>query len=99
MFSEIVKPLPASDIAVTASADYLEVGSDDQQVSLQALIDGADLTFKEQNGRMLLELEMAAVVYDRTGKALKTLTETVRGSLSTLEADEAKRTGFHYRRQ
>ncbi|MFY9574866.1 MAG: VWA domain-containing protein [Blastocatellia bacterium] len=96
LFTEIAKPLPASDIGVSASADYLEVGTDVEQVSLQALIDGTDLNYREQNGRLLLELEMAAVVYDRTGKPIKTLTETIRGSLSPQEADEAKRTGFHY---
>ena len=96
LFTELAKPLPGSDIGVSASADYLEVGTDVEQVSLQALIDGTDLNFREQNGRLLLELEMAAVVYDRTGKPIKTLTETIRGSLSPQEADEAKRMGFHY---
>ena len=96
LFSEMAKPLPATDIGVSASADYFEVGSDVEQVSLQAVIDGTDLNYREQNGRLLLELEMAAAVYDRTGKPVKTLTETIRGSLSQQEADEAKRTGFHY---
>ncbi len=93
---EIAKPLPASEIGVSASADYLEVGSDGEQVSLQAVIDGTDLNYREQNGRLVLELQMAAVVYDRMGKPIKTLTETIRGTLSPQEADEAKRTGFHY---
>jgi VWFA-related protein len=96
LFTEIAKPLPATDIGVSASADYFEVGSDVEQVSLQAVIDGTDLNYTEKNGRLLLELEMAAAVYDRTGKPVKTLTETIRGSLSQQEADEAKRTGFHY---
>ena len=96
LFTELAKPLPPSDIGVSASADYIEVGTDAEQVSLQALIDGTDLKYREQNGRLLLELEMAAVVYDRTGKPIKTLTETIRGSLTPQEADEAKRTGFHY---
>lgn len=96
LFTEIAKPLPASDIGVSASADYLEVGTDGEQVSLQALIDGTDLSYREQNGQLLLELEMAAVVYDRTGKPVKTLTETIRGSLSPQQVDEAKRMGFHY---
>jgi hypothetical protein len=96
LFTEIAKPLPASDIGVSVSADYLEVGTDVEQVSLQAMIEGTDLNYREQNGRLLLELEMAAVVYDRMGKLVKTLTETIRGSLSPQEADEAKRRGFHY---
>lgn len=96
LLTEIAKPLPASDIGVSASADFLEVGTDSEQVSLQALIDGTDLNYSEENGRLLLELDMAAVVYDRTGKPVKTLTETIRGSLSPQEADEAKRMGFHY---
>ena len=96
LFTEIAKPLPATDIGVSASANYFEVGSDVEQVSLQAVIDGTDLNYIEQNGRLLLELEMAAAVFDRTGRPVKTLTETIRGSLSQQEADEAKRTGFHY---
>jgi len=96
LFTELAKPLPPTDIGVSASADYIEVGTDAEQVSLQALIDGTDLNYREQNGRLLLELEMAAVVYDRTGKPIRTLTETIKGSLSQQEADEAKRKGFHY---
>ena len=96
LLTSIAKPLPVGDIGVTASADYLEVETDGHQVSLQALIDGTKLNYQEQNGRLSLELELAAVVYDRTGKPLNTLTETIRGSLSVAEADAAKRTGFHY---
>ena len=96
LMTAIAEPLPVGDIGVSASADFLEVGSDGEQVSLQALIEGKELNYREQNGRLLLELELAAVVYDRTGKPVKTLTETIRGSLSPKDVDEAKRMGFHY---
>jgi VWFA-related protein len=96
LLNAIAKPLPVADIGVIASADYLEVGTDGEQVSLQALIDGTKLTYREQNGRLLIELDLAAVVYDRTGKPVNTVTETIRGALSVAEAEAAKRTGFHY---
>jgi hypothetical protein len=96
LLTAIANPLPVGDIGVSASADYLEVGTDGEQVSLQAQIDGTQLTYREQNGRLLLELEIAAVVYDRTGKPVNTLTEMIRGALSVAEVEAAKRTGFHY---
>jgi hypothetical protein len=43
-----------------------------------------------------MELELAAVIYDRTGKAVNTVTETIRGAMSVAEVEAAKRTGFHY---
>lgn len=96
LLNAIAKPLPVGDIGVSASADYLEVGTDGEQVSLQALIDGTKLNYREQNGRLLIELELAAVVYDRTGKPVNTVTETIRGAMSVAEVEAAKRTGFHY---
>jgi VWFA-related protein len=96
LMAAIAKPLPVDDIGVSASADYLEVGTDGEQVSLQAVIDGTKLNYQEQNGRLLIEIELAAVVYDRTGKPIKTITETIRGAMSAAEAEAAKRTGFHY---
>lgn len=96
LFTAIAEPLPLGNIGVSASADFLEVGTDGEQVTLQALIEGRELNYREQNGRLLLELELAVVVYDRTGKPVKTLTETIRGSLSPQDVAEAKRMGFHY---
>jgi VWFA-related protein len=96
LMTAIAKPLAAGDIGVSASADYLEVGTDSNQVSLQAQIDGTRLSYREENGRLTLELELAAVVYDRTGKPVHSLTETIRGSLSVAEVEAARRNGFHY---
>jgi len=96
LLTAIAKPLPVGDIGVSASADYLEVGTGGEQVSLQAQIDGTNLSFREQNGRLLIELELAAVVYDRTGKPVNTITETIRGAMSFGEVEAGKRTGFHY---
>lgn len=96
LLTAIAKPLPIGDIGVSASADYLEVGTDVEQVSLQAQIDGTNLNYREQNHRLLMELELAAVIYDRTGKPVNTVTETIRGAMSVAEVEAAKRTGFHY---
>jgi VWFA-related protein len=96
LLTAIAKPLPVGDIAVSATADYLEVGTDAEQVSLQAQIDGASLTYREQDNRLLIEIDLATVVYDRTGKPVNTITETIRGALSVAEAEAAKRSGFHY---
>jgi len=96
LLTAIAKPLPVADITVSATADYLEVGTDAEQISLQAQIDGASLTYAEPGEKSLIELEFATVVYDRTGKPINTITETIRGALSTAEAEAAKRTGFHY---
>ncbi len=96
LMTAIAKPLPVGDIEVSASADYLEVGTDAEQVSLQAQIDATNLSFREQSGRLLIELELVAVVYDRTGKPINSITETIRGAMSVSEVEAAKKTGFHY---
>ena len=96
LMNAIAKPLPVGDIGVTASADYMEVATDNNQVSLQAFIDGNRLSYREENGRQNLELELAVVVYDRTGKPVHSLKETIRGSLTAERVEAARRTGYHY---
>jgi hypothetical protein len=74
----------------------VEVDSDSKQISLQAWIDGASLAYREQNGRLLVELEVATIVNDRMGKPVSTGSETIRGSFALDQLETVKRLGFRY---
>jgi VWFA-related protein len=96
LFKALTKPLPLSAIDVSLTADYLETGTDDNQVSLQAMVDGKNLDYQDENGRFQIELELAAAVFDHTGKSVQTYTETIRGAIPAPRLESAKRSGFHY---
>ncbi|MCI0486853.1 MAG: VWA domain-containing protein [Blastocatellia bacterium] len=99
LFRAIASPLLTTDIGIMASAYYLETGSDNAQVSLRVHIDGDDFEYIEQNGRHRLELEVATVVYDRTGKAIDTHSDDVRGELLPERFEIARQTGYNYSRR
>ena len=96
LLQAIASPLPMTSIRVGAWASYLEVDSDAAQVSLQAWIDGAGLTYRAGGGRFQIELEVATVVYDRRGQPVTTRSETIRGNLRVEEVEIAKRDGLRY---
>ncbi|HLG14851.1 MAG TPA: VWA domain-containing protein [Blastocatellia bacterium] len=96
LFDAIAGPLPTTAINVAAAASFLELGSDNAQVSLEAWIDGARLGYREQGRRVQLDLEIATVVYDRFGQPVSTQTKTVHGSVAGDEIALVKRVGFRY---
>jgi VWFA-related protein len=96
LFQAIASPLPVTNLKVGASANHLEVDYDTKQISFESWIDGASLTYREQNGRASIELEVATVVYDRTGQQVSTRLETIRGDIPVERIDAVKRTGFRY---
>ena len=92
----IASPLPVTAIRVGATASHLEADADAAQVSLQAWIDGTGLTYREQGGRVQIDLQVATVVYDRFGKVVSTASEVIRGGFSAEQLEPVKRTGFRY---
>ena len=95
----ILAPLPESTIGVTAMADYLESPEDKAQVSLLLHIDGATLTYKEEDGRFRFEAEVVTMVFNSDGKRVDLKAETVRGSLTAERMAVAKQNGLQYRRR
>lgn len=99
MIKALSSPLPLTAIGVSASADYLEIGNDRAQASLQVHIEGDNLQYREEGDRLLLAMEVLASVYDREGKHVNTYSEVVRGRLTRERVELAKQTGYHYSRR
>ena len=99
LFRAIAAPLVTTTIGITASADYIETGADNAQVSLRVHIDADDFTYSEQGGRYRLGLEVATIVYDRTGKAVDTHSDVVSANLLPERLEIAKQTGYNYGRR
>lgn len=95
-FQKIAAPMPATDIRITASADYLEAAADKSQVSLRVRIDGGNLTYREDGRKAAMDVEVAAIVFDRGGKLVQTYTEKLEAKIESKTLEQAKRTGFSY---
>src|SRR4030095_14190138 len=54
------------------------------------------LDYREENQRYQIEFELGGAIFDRTGKAIHTYTETIRGAIAAQELEAAKRAGLHY---
>jgi VWFA-related protein len=96
LFRAITSPLPVTAIRVGATASHLEVDADTAQVSLEAWIDGAGLTYSEQGGQFQMEIEVATVVSDRFGKVVHTDSRKIQGGFPADQLESVKRTGFRY---
>ena len=96
LLQAMVAPLPLTTIGVTSSADYLERGGDDAQVTLQVHIDGESLAYPQQERKQLLNCEVAVVVFDHTGKAVNNFSETIVTALTPGQLENARRNGYRY---
>ncbi|MFL6231196.1 MAG: VWA domain-containing protein [Pyrinomonadaceae bacterium] len=101
LFQQMIAPLPATNLGVTASADFLEVAGDDAQVTLQVHIDANRLQYERQGDNSLLRCEVAAVVFDEAGKIVDgaTITETINATLTPAQLEAARREGYRYTRR
>jgi len=96
LFQAMIAPMPAANIGVASSADFLERESDDAQVTFQAHIDGSSLRYQRQPEGYLLHCEIEVVVFDGTGKISTSFADTVKGMLTADQFERAKRNGYRY---
>ena len=96
LFDAIARPLPATEINVSASAHYLEVESDKAQVSIKLLIDGGRLNYHDVGDRSTLALEVAGAIYDRAGRLVTNFIENIKGGVPLNQLSEVKSSGFSY---
>jgi VWFA-related protein len=96
LFQALGEPLPKTDLNLSAWAHHFEVGSDNAQVSIQVEIDGANLSFREQDGRGALALDVAGCVYDSNGRMVSSFIDKIKGSIPIERLDEARRSGYGY---
>lgn len=94
LFNAIVAPLPATDLGVAISADYLENDTDSSQVWAQVHVEGNDLTYRQEKERFTFTVEIATQIYNSLGKLVSSTVDTVEGKLQPHRVANAKQNGF-----
>ena len=96
LFKAMSQAVPETGLGVSTWADYLEVESDQAQVSIRVEIDGSHLNYRQQSDRAMLGLEVATSIHDRTGRLVKSFLEKIQGGMPFDHLNDAKRSGFIY---
>ncbi|MEP7339829.1 MAG: VWA domain-containing protein [Acidobacteriota bacterium] len=87
-------PLPVTTLGVSASADYFELEDDPSSVLLQVYIEGNSLEYKTEDQKHLFNLNVAAVVFDQSGKMVSGVSDDVKGALPPERLAVVKRNGL-----
>ncbi len=95
----INEPLPLTDLAVSAQADFLETEGDDRQVTLTAYFDGDRFRYLERDQRNAVELEILYAIYDSSGKQVVGISARVEGKLTSERLEQAKTSGYRFSRR
>ncbi|HET9530898.1 MAG TPA: VWA domain-containing protein, partial [Blastocatellia bacterium] len=96
LLKAILSPLPATGIAVSPSADYLEGDFDDAQVSLQLSFDANPLSHQQQEGKYQFECEIVVAVFDSSGKLAESFADTVKATMTAAQVEQARKNGYRY---
>jgi hypothetical protein len=96
LLKAILSPLPATGIAVSPSADYLEGDFDDAQVSLQLSFDANPLSYQQQEGKYHFECEIVVAVFDSSGKLAESFADTVKATMTSAQVEQARKNGYRY---
>lgn len=92
----MLAPLPATEIGVAATADFIESVNDAAQVTVQIHIDGKTISYREENGRRRFETEVVTMIFNSDGKRVDLKSETVQGNLLPERVELAKQNGLIY---
>lgn len=96
----MLEPLPVAELGVVATADDVEIQADQAQVTLKVTVDGASITAQPAaNGLQKMELKIATLVFDKTGKQVFNLLQTIDGNLRPDSYERLRTGGFHYYRR
>ena len=93
------RPLPVTDLGVSATADYLETENDDKKVSLTVNFEGERFQYRPEGGQNVVELEILTVFYDTYGKQADGISAQVEGRLTPTGMEQAKTNGFRFSRR
>ena len=92
-------PLPQNEIRVSAAADFIEGESDQAQVSLTVHIAGDKLTYREQDQKHLMNLELVTMIFDASGKRVDLKAEALQANLTPEHLALAQKNGYSYARR
>jgi VWFA-related protein len=93
------RPLPITDLGVSAIADYLETENDDKKVSLTVNFEGERFQYRPEGGQNIVELEILTVFYDSYGKQVDGISAQVEGRLTPEGMEQAKTNGYRFSRR
>jgi VWFA-related protein len=97
LVQRMIEPLPVAELGVVATADDVEIQADPSQVTLKVTVDGTSITPQpEVNGIQKMELKIATLVFDKTGKQVFNLLQTIDGNLRPGSYERIRAGGFHY---
>jgi VWFA-related protein len=92
----MLTPLPATGIAVSSSADYLESQADEAQVTLQLIFDAGTIRHNQEAEKYHFDCEIAVAAYDASGNIADSFAENIKGTVTARQLEEAKKTGYRY---
>ena len=93
------RPIPVTDLGVSATAEYLETGTDDKKVSLTVNFEGDRFQYRQEDRRNIVELEILSLVYDSSGKQVDGISAQVEGKLTPEGMNRAKNKGYRFSRR
>jgi VWFA-related protein len=93
------RPLPVTDLGLSATADYLETETDDKKVSLTVNFEGDRFQYRQEEQRNVVELEILSVVYDSSGKQVDGISAQVEAKLTPEGMEQAKNKGYRFSRR
>lgn len=99
LFKEVLAPLPATALDVSAAAHFLEREGEDAQVTLRVRVGGDKLGYAESGESSLLRCELVALFFDKDGKVEHTVAELITATLTPAQLAEARRSGYLYTRR
>lgn len=94
-----VAPLAFADIGIFATADFIETEKDAAQVTLQVFIEGSKLQYRNEKERHQFALEMVSLIFDASGKQVKTETTSIETALRPEKFELSKQVGYRYLRR
>jgi VWFA-related protein len=90
------RPLPLTDVGVTAVAEFIARERDQTEIELQLQIQGENLRYRGQDEHFLSELELAVVIYDVNGKPVRSLNDRVQVEIPPGQLDLARSRGYRF---
>jgi len=93
------RPLPLTEIGVTALADFMARDKDQAEVDLQLQIQGEGLRYRWQKQNFFSDLELALDIYNLSGKPVQALDEKVQVKLAPEQLDLASSRGYRFNKR
>lgn len=99
LFKAMISPLPLTGLGVTSSANFLQRGDDDAQVTLQIHLDGQSLQYEPHDQKFRLNCEAAVVVFDQSGKIALSFADPIAASFNQEQLEKGKQNGYSYNKR